>query len=116
MHFILLTFAAMATACSTLPERSWPDYEECHILAEYAVQLGQPIALPISGENLTIFTCEISPAAAEEHFTSGQRIVVMPPHVTALKVRCHYRAYGIHGAKPARPETLFLGATLKRQL
>lgn len=100
-----------AAACSTVPTREWPHYEQRTVLAEWDAA-ASPIELPTSREDLTLLDLRIEPSDATETFADGKRLVTLPKGSTKLTVRCTYRAYARDGAT-LRPEELFRGAVVR---
>ena len=112
---MLLVAGAFASACSTLPPREWPPHEECTIVAEYAVRDAMPIALPLSGPDLTILECSIEPPPSTESFQGDRRMIAPPPQCRWVTVHCHYRVYHRDGQTTPDPATLFPGAKIQRR-
>jgi hypothetical protein len=107
---ILLPTLAGA-ACSTVPPRDWPAFDERRVAAEYRVTDGQHIEVPVSSPDLTVLSLEVEPAAAAEVWRDGRRWLVPPPGCARIVVTCAYRVYARDGAT-AGPRQLFPGATV----
>ncbi len=84
-------------------------------MAEYAVRDAMPIALPISGPDLTILECTIEPSPSTEHFQGDRRMIAPPPKCSWVTVHCHYRVYRRDGEDAPSPEALFPGAKIQRK-
>lgn len=96
-----------------MPVAAWPAHEEHAIVAEYAVTGTRPIELPLSRDDLTIFSCDVEPAAVRAHFTADRRVLEPPPGCERVLVRCRYRAYATGDGPPPPPAVLFPGATIR---
>lgn len=106
---ILLGGALLAAACSTVPSREWPPFDQRTVRATFRTD-GAPIELPASSADLTVIELVIEPAPAAEQWVGGRRRVVPPAGCSELHVRCVYRAYARDGALPS-PQQVFVGAT-----
>lgn len=100
-----------AVACSTVPSRAWPQFEQRTVVAEWHAATA-PVEVPTSREDLTVLELCIETEGAVETFANGVRLVAPPPGSTKLTVRCTYRAYSQNGST-LRPEDLFRGAAVR---
>jgi hypothetical protein len=100
-----------AAACSTVPQREWPPFEQRSVVAEWNAA-SAPVELPTSREDLTVLELRIEPQGTTETFADGKRLVALPKGSTKLTVHCTYRAYARDGAT-LRPEDLFRGAVVR---
>ena len=115
MRTMLAALCGAAAACSIVPPRDWPPYEERLVVAEYAVTDGQLIEVPRSGPALTILEFTAEPAPRAERYRDGRRWLQPPPDCDRFVVRCRYRAYGLGEQPPPPPHALFPGATVRLQ-
>ncbi len=105
---MLLATALAAVACSVLPPRQWPSYEERTVQLTYRSSDG-PMQLPSSSPELTVLELKFDPLPEREYFRGGIRFASPSPGTDLTRIRCRYRAYAVDGALPA-PEQLFPGA------
>lgn len=112
MLLILLSTVAMHAACSTVPQRAWPPFDERTVTAAFPWDGASPIELPVSSDVLTILSLQIEPSAVVEYWQGGKRLVRPPDGCREITVTCSYRAYAKEGSLPT-PHQVFHGARVQ---
>ncbi len=104
-------FGAIAlTACAVLPERSYPDFRDHHLAADYVVPLDGRILVPATTRDLIVQELELLPPPLGETFDADGARWMLYDHGTNVRLRGRFRAYGTGAGDAVTPTQLLPGA------
>lgn len=113
----LVLSVTMLCACSSLPDRVQPPFEDVEVEVRYAAPAGTAFRVPASGDKLTVLSLHTEPERVHERFEGAARI--LETRTGRLRVLCRYRLYGDpDDPRPPHvdPRELFPGAASLRVL